>query len=131
MKVGIDLVRVERFEKMADCPEKQTKIFNAEEVEYIKSKKGANVKGFKKFATVCYTTAGLYACKEAVLKALGVGINKGTSLTDVVVSHDKKGACVILLKGKAEGLFNAGGFNEICANISHDGDYATAICVIN
>ena len=29
MKVGIDLVRVERFEKMADCHEKQTKIFNA------------------------------------------------------------------------------------------------------
>ena len=51
------------------------------------------------------TMAGLYASKEAVLKAIGVGVNNGIGFKDVEVLHDDQGAPFIVLYGKAKAWF--------------------------
>lgn len=130
MKVGIDLVKVERFNKMAKDIDACTKVFTLNEIAYIKTKASNVNLSVKKFKPVEYTIAGLYAGKEAVLKAFGVGIAKEIALKDIEIDHDKKGACCVKLFNLANEFMKTHKFKEIELNISHDGDYATAICVI-
>lgn len=130
MKTGIDLTEVSRFEKIASNLENSKFIFTDNEINYIKTKEVKNVNSVKKFKPVEYTIAGLYAAKEAVLKAFGVGIGNGIGLNEVEISHDSIGACVVNLIGKAKQYYLENNFDEISVNISHDGDYATAICII-
>ena len=129
MKVGIDLVMVERFRKIAENLEKSKKIFTDCEIKYINSKRG-NLDDSQKLPPFLKTTAGIYAAKEAVLKALGVGIGNGIGLNEVEIDHDLMGACVVKLTKNAEKEQKRHKISQILVNISHDGDYATAICVL-
>lgn len=130
MRVGIDLVKVERFKKMAKTLNSSNRIFTYKEVAYISSKIGKNVVATKKYLPNEYTVAGLYACKEAVLKAFGVGICALIPLNDVEIDHDEWGACVVVLYGLAKKWFDEHKYKKISLNVSHDGEYSTAICII-
>lgn len=130
MKVGIDLVRVDRFKKMAKNLSEANRIFTESEIAYVNSKKGKNVVSTKKYLPNEYTVAGLYACKEAVLKAFGVGICNLVPLNDVEIEHDEWGACVVVLHNLAKKWFDEHKYKSVCVNISHDGDYTTAISIV-
>ena len=129
MKVGIDLVMVERFKNIAENLEKSKKIFTDLEIKYINSKRGS-LDDSQKLPPYLKTMAGIYAAKEAVLKALGVGIGNGIGLNEVEIDHDLMGACVVKLTKNAENEQKRLKISQILVNISHDGDYATAVCVL-
>mgnify|MGYP003571266726 CR=1 FL=1 len=120
MKVGIDIVKWERMENIAASNQKMKKIFTAEEVAYIENKKDNKLQ----------TIAGIYALKEATLKAFGEGICGLNSLKEIEVSHNSFGACEIVLQGNAKKTAKMRGYIEIIGNISHDGGISAAICVI-
>ena len=113
--IGVDLVKVDRFEKNKSNNTFMNNIFNEKELEYIKKKNYNN-----------QTIAGLFAAKEAFLKAIKKGIND-YSLKDVEIFHNDDGAPLINLHNELDKLY---GNKIISLSISHDGEYAVATVLI-
>lgn len=110
IKNGIDLIKINRFEKLINNNIFLNDNFNEEEIKYIK------------FHNSLETIAGLFAAKEAFLKALKKGINN-YSLKDIEISHDDNNAPFIILHND----LNKYNITDISLSISHDGEYAVAI----
>lgn len=110
---GIDLVNINRFLKLKDNYSFMNSIFNFNELKYIKNCNN-------NIATI----AGIYAAKEAMLKAIKKGINN-YSLKDIEISHGNNNAPFIILHNDLKDKFN-----NISLSISHDGEYAIAIVSI-
>ncbi len=109
MRVGVDLVSISRFERaLSRWGDKLlSRLFTPEELADRRAEH----------------LAGLFAAKEAFLKALGRGLS-GLSWHDVVVLKDRGGAPVLRLSERV-------GFKgRVALSISHDGDYAVAVCVL-
>lgn len=118
MKTGIDIIEIERF-KMLDAIKFLDKYFTIDEVNYIASKKN-------KFQTI----AGMYAAKEAVLKAFKIGIGNGISLKDIEIFHEN-GYPMVKQNKIIKNLLEKQNSKEIDVNISHCENYALAVCIIN
>ncbi|MBF0295067.1 MAG: holo-ACP synthase [Magnetococcales bacterium] len=90
--VGTDLVRIERLERaIGRFPERFTqRVFTPAEQRLCEG-------GGMRFA--CY--AKRFAAKEALVKALGVGMRDGVWFTDVEVLNDGLGKPVMTLSGKS------------------------------
>lgn len=129
--VGIDIVKISRIAEAMENENFCDKILNKEEISYAFSKSKEITKfGFD---SVSMTVAGLFASKEAVLKAMGVGITNGFGFKDITINHDKMGAPVVVLSDKLNSfmkkdILRAGA--GIAVSIAHDGEYATAIATI-
>lgn len=101
MKAGTDIVKISRIEKSIENAHFLDSVYTEKEREYCK-----NAQSF----------AGLFAAKEAYLKALGCGIDR--KLSSVEIDHNEKGKPFI------------SGVQNCDLSISHDGDYAVAFVVI-
>ena len=117
MKVGIDLIEIDRF-KMLDYRKFLGKYYTIGEIEYILTKK-------KKFETL----AGIYALKEAVLKAFKIGIGAGVSLKEVEIGHFENIPFVVENE-KIKELLKKEDLSKLDVSISHSDSHATAICII-
>ncbi|MFL7810985.1 MAG: holo-ACP synthase [Anaerolineae bacterium] len=77
--------------------------------------------------------AARFAAKEAVSKALGVGINHmsphGIGWREVEVLPDPLGKPVVRLSGRARQLAEQQGLREWAISLSHGRDYAVAFVV--
>ena len=76
--------------------------------------------------------AGRFAVKEAVLKALGVGISAtgiDSRLQEIEVRNQKNGRPVLSLKGGIEKIAKRKNVISNSISISHSGDYAVATVV--
>lgn len=112
--IGVDIVKIERFKKSAESPHFLKRVFTDYEQEYL-SKKGPE------------TMAGLFAAKEAVVKALGTGF-AGFWPCEIEIMHCKSGKPYAVLHGKAKDML-AGSFT-INISISHNETDAIAFAVI-
>lgn len=132
MRVGIDIIKVERIKPIAERLDSANRVFTKEELEYIQSKKSilSEVNELH-ISPLEKTMAGIYSAKEAVLKALGIGVNNGIGFLDVEILHDNNGAPIAKLSNMLKKNAKLTQKYEISINISHDGDYATAICIIS
>ncbi|MBR1796693.1 MAG: holo-ACP synthase [Clostridiales bacterium] len=75
--------------------------------------------------------AGRFASKEAVSKALGTGImSEGIVLSDIEVLPNESGAPVLTLSGEAHNMASLLNVISSSVSITHEKDYATAICVL-
>ena len=101
MKIGTDIVKIDRMENAIKKEHFKTRVFTENEIAYCK-----NAQSF----------AGLFAAKEAYLKALGCGIDR--ALTEVEIAHDEKG------KPYLTGVENSD------VSIAHDGEYAIATVLL-
>ena len=120
MQSGVDIVKVSRFEKDAQNEKFLKKYFTSSEVEYLLTKLNKTE-----------TLAGLFAAKEAVLKALGLGIGRGIDLIDINILHDIFGAPFVEITPKINFYLMQKNCCNIALSISHDDEYAIAFCVIN
>ena len=109
---GIDLVKIDRFEDLKKDDKFMYKIFTEKEIKYIK---------FRDWNTA--TIAGIFAAKEACLKALKKGID-ACPLKDIEISHDNDVPFIIFHNNINKS------FSNVSLSISHDGDYAIAIVSI-
>lgn len=73
---------------------------------------------------------GLFAAKEAVLKALGTGWAQGLSLRMVEVCRDRSGAPSIRLHDAAEARARELGVARTLLSISHERTFAAAVAVL-
>ena len=112
VQVGTDLVRVSRLENRGAGFLKRT--FTTAEIELCAGR--------------TQSLAGRWAAKEAVMKALGVGIGE-LPMTDIEVGSEDSGRPVLSLRGMAHDLAEQAGIVSWSVSIAHDGDYATATVI--
>lgn len=111
MNCGVDIVDVKRFINIKDSF--INKYFTKEEIIYIESK-GNNAE----------TIAGLYAAKEAFLKAIRVNLSK-YALKDIEILHNN-GEPILNINNKIKKEINKSNF---CLSISHEKNYAIAFVI--
>ena len=112
--VGLDICQVSRMAEAIDHPRFLERVFSEEECEYLKSKG----------ATAAQTAAGMYAAKEAFLKARGTGIDS-LALSQIEIRHGAKGEPCYCLQGIYED-----GVVTAHLSISHDAGIAAAVCIL-
>ena len=113
--VGIDIVKVSRIERMKErFGDKALKRFlNDDEI---------------KLASSSTSHAGYWAAKEAISKALGVGISEKCTFSDIKLHKDENKAPYFTLSKHIVEEFK---ITNTHLSISHDGEYAIAIAVID
>ena len=71
--------------------------------------------------------AGVFAAKEAALKALGTGMR--VAFRDVEVEHDTMGRPLLVLQGEARDVAGRIGAVRVHVSISHSGGFAMATVI--
>ena len=123
--VGIDIVLVSRVKDKINMKGFYNKILTESEQNYIQNHKKTSLD------IEARSVSGFFAAKEAILKAFGVGITNGYGFLDINIDHVKCGAPVVKLSEKLNMLLKLKGKTNVSVSISHDGDYATAIAILN
>lgn len=118
--IGCDIVKISRFDNLVDKVEFLDKYFTKSEQKYINSKQQR-----------AQTLAGLYAVKEALLKALKMGIGAGLNLKQIEIMHDNNGAPFVNYTPEINYYLSKCSFKDVSVSISHDGDYALAVCQVS
>ena len=112
--VGLDLCEISRMAHAISHPHFLERIFSEQERAYL-AEKGS---------CAAQSAAGMYAAKEAYLKARGTGIDS-LGLDQIEIAHDLHGKPYYRLSGSyAETRVTAH------LSISHDGGCAAAVCVL-
>lgn len=120
MLVGVDVINVDRFEKLINDEKFLNKYFTDYEKNYMLSRPHPNE-----------TMAGLYASKEAFLKALGIGIGGGINLIDIEIRHEKSGRPNLrVVNSQNNEVFQKFQISKIDISISHTDSVATAMCIV-
>ena len=108
--VGIDVVAVGRIKTAIENPKFVERVFTQKEYTYYKIRNKAE------------TLAGIYAAKEAFMKAFGKGVDIGV-FHEIEVNHTESGAPIFNLTGRAKELADG---KNVFLSISHDGGVAVA-----
>lgn len=112
--IGIDILDVARMQKSLENPKFASKVFFQSEIQYCSQ--------YKNFAE---HFSGIFACKEAVMKALKTA---GQYFLDIEITHMSNGAPKVVLHGKLADLFES---EKLDVSISHIKDVAVAVCLYN
>lgn len=116
MKIGTDIVEIDRVQRaLAKTEHFKQRVFTEVEMSYCE--------GRGKQCVASY--AGIFAAKEAFVKALGVGFRQG-SWQEICIGHDAWGAPVLQVSGTFQKLLIKSGYTRISLSISHSREYATA-----
>ena len=116
--LGCDLCGVRRMEEYLQKERFLTRFFTEDEQAYIRAR-----------AARGQTAAGIFAAKEALVKALGTGVG-ALSVRDVEIAHDEHGAPCYVLSERVLLALHQRGAQRAFLSISHDGDYAMATAVL-
>ncbi len=125
VRSGIDTVFIPRIEKILT---KQSTLFL--DRTYTRAER-VYAQSHDSKTRVNEIYAGRFAAKEAVAKALGTGImTQGIALSDIEITCGEGGAPELTLHGEA--LKKAQEIKVISSSVSitHEKDYATAVCVL-
>lgn len=112
--IGLDLCGIARMEPLLGDGRFLARYFTPAEQAYIRGRGQAAASAM----------AGIYAAKEAFLKALGIGI--ALPLADIGVTHTALGQPVYALTGQAA---DAAAGASFLLSITHDAGVAAAVCV--
>ena len=120
--IGIDLCEIERIRRAIENERFLRRVFTEREQARILEASGVR-RG--------EISAGLFAAKEAVSKALGTGI-AGFGFADIEINPDGLGRPVCTLHGgaasRAEALCDGGG--HVFVSITHEKGMAAAMAVV-
>lgn len=118
--LGVDLVELERIERTLERSGDRflARICRPGEV------------GERSGAALVQRVGGLFAAKEAALKALGTGWARGMAFRDVEVVRDDGGAPSLRLHGPAADRARSMGATASHVSISHERKHAVAVVVL-
>lgn len=116
MRIGTDIVEIDRIRKSAQKERFLKHVFSSDELEFLNKKRDP-----------APSMAANWAAKEAFSKALGTGV-RGFELYEVEVLRDELGAPFFRLSGKAEEIAQGLGIKPI-VSLSHSDKYAVAFVV--
>lgn len=122
---GVDIIEIERVKKAIEKDEGRfvSKVFTSEEIKYCSRAVSARHQHF----------AVRFAAKEAVAKALGLGLTGGVRLDEIEVVNDEKGKPGIKFYGSTQKIAEDMGVKSLSLSLSHCQEYAVAnvVCFIN
>lgn len=120
--VGTDLVEITRIRRLVEKYGERffRRIYTAAELDE------AERRGPNRWEHL----AGLFASKEAVLKAMGTGRAQGARFVDVEITSKPSGAPLVRLSGATRDRLDAAGGGEALVSITHDAGLAAAFAVI-
>lgn len=108
--IGIDVVDVAQFGKdLLATPGLEERLFTTEELQHAASQPDRVLH-----------LAGLFAAKEAVIKALGL-LHPALSARHIAISHDEDGRPLVAVEPPSQG--------ECHISISHDAGVAVAVAI--
>ncbi|MBV9126231.1 MAG: holo-ACP synthase [Planctomycetes bacterium] len=115
--IGTDIVECLRIGRMIEQHGEQflRRVYTEREIRYCQARKHAT----EHFA-------GRWAAKEAILKCLGSGWQRGLSLTELEIRNDSAGQPRVLMCGAAKDLAQSLRISDILISIAHCRAYATA-----
>ena len=118
---GIDLVKIERIERIIKKWGNNFifRIFTSLEREYCEKKKGNKYQSY----------AGKFAAKEALLKALGLGLREA-NWKEIEIKNNKLGQPVIDTSGKLKNIASIKGISKYFISISHTKECAVAQVIL-
>lgn len=116
--VGIDLVDIERFRRSLErTPSMRTRLFTETELAYVEPK-----------VDPVPSLAARFAAREAVMKALGLGLG-AFGFHDVWVERAESGAPSLAVTGPARRLADAAGVTKWHVSLTHSATTAGAYVV--
>lgn len=107
--IGVDIIEIERVYNI-------DKLLTESEKEYASTRKQE-------------TLAGMFAAKEATVKALGLGFRNITP-NEIEILHDENNRPYVKLHGNAQKLHEHNEITNIKLSISHSKSQAIAFVVI-
>ncbi len=118
---GIDLVRIGRIGKIIKRwgNNFSFRIFTPLERDYCEKKKNNKFQSY----------AGKFASKEALLKALGLGLG-GANWREIEITNNQLGQPIINISGKLKNIALTKGVNKYFISISHTKEYAIAQVIL-
>lgn len=116
--LGVDLVKISRIKEIIErWSDKFTlKLFTEVEINYCSAHKASYLR-----------YASTFAAKEAFIKAHGRGNLK---FKDIEIVREETGRPVVRLFGEAKHLMEQKNINNINVTMTHDGEYAVAVVVL-
>jgi holo-[acyl-carrier protein] synthase len=116
--IGVDAVEIERFRRSLErTPTMRARLFTAEELAYVEPK-----------VDPVPSLAARFAAREAVMKALGVGLG-AFGFHDVWVSRAGSGAPSLHFVGAAQKLAAAAGVTRWHLSLTHSDLIAIAYVI--
>ena len=115
--IGTDIVEVGRIQKLR--PAAVARLLTPQEAEYC-----------SRFKNHQERTAGRFAAKEAILKALGTGLSSGIAWQQIEILPDASGAPQATLTGAALQRMSRLGATRCHVSISHQKKYAVAVALM-
>lgn len=116
--IGIDLCRISRIERALKSHHFRENVFTPNEISYAEGKGGAE--------KTAESFAACFAAREAFVKASGISLVKVMTGHEFEVAHND-GVPSVRLSGSLKEL---AGDVKIMLSLSHEGDYACAVIVI-
>ena len=118
---GIDLVEVSRIGKMVESHGARflTRCFTEAEQAYAEAGKKRRLEHY----------AARFACKEAVLKALGTGWRDGIAWTDIEVIREPSGKPRVEVSGRCLEIAEELGIGHWHISLSHSSTHAIASAI--
>lgn len=118
--IGTDIIEVDRLRKTMEAdPGFRESIFTQTEISYCES---------KTFKYQHY--AARFCAKEALMKALGKGLNSGILFKDIEVYHDDSERPWIRLTGTAKHAAENLGVLKILVSLAHLREMANAVVIV-
>jgi len=121
MHIGLDIVEVERIAKALNRGNKGflRVVYTPAEAAYIQQAQVIEPRA-----------AGLWAAKEAVVKAFGIGFSAGIGFHDVEIHHTAHGQPYAVVSGKLAAWAAERGLQVCSLSISHTEHYAAATALV-
>ena len=120
MKLGNDIIEIERIRQAIERSSSFVeRVYTPHEIDYCESRNKGRYESF----------AGIYAAKEAFIKALGTGMRHG-SWQDIERYHDEFGAPLIRLQDTFKNIYETLGYTNIHVSISHCKEYAMSTVIL-
>jgi phosphopantetheine--protein transferase-like protein len=120
MRIGVDLMSVSRFARVAEHHRYRALVFTDRELGEA---------GHLGSARYLERLAGRFCVKEATCKLLGRGFGQGLHWRDIEVCSDDWGAPSVALSGGARRLAEEAGLGEIAVTLTHQVDLVVAVAV--
>jgi holo-[acyl-carrier protein] synthase len=120
--VGVDVVSVERFERILRSNHAEAflnRVFSAEERSVCER---------SAIKAQCY--AARFAAKEAVAKALGTGFSRGVTPASIVVTGSDRSKPLIELRGGSESVARSLHAGSVHVSLTHTRSTAMAFVVM-
>ena len=116
--IGVDAVEIDRFRRSLErTPSMKTRLFTHEELEYVEPHDDPTA-----------SLAARFAAREAVMKAMGVGLG-AFEFHDVWVQRADSGRPTLAVTGRAEQIANELGVTDWHISITHTDTTAIAYVI--